>query len=173
MRQRGFSLLEMTLAVAIMGIAAAAVTLNVMSPIRRATMEDIVGQIAAFDNMTRTWARNQDRPLIMTVDISEGRIYRGRENNAEPTESLKIPKSFRISRLVVGGSEIAYGDAEIPFSGMGLSPTYAMLIEGKGSPARWIIVVGLTGEVLTETDAKGEKAVRDIFEAIVRRDEPR
>jgi prepilin-type N-terminal cleavage/methylation domain-containing protein len=167
MDHRAFSLIEVMLVVLILGIVAAAVSLNLTGPMHRARASDLAEEIASFDRLTRTYARRHDRPLRLVIDLSEGRIRRmdgsGTETIGAP---LELGSSWRIARLLVGNQDVDFGTVSITCSRRGLTPTYAMLLEDRRGPRRWILIAGLTGQPSEMSD---EKEIRQTLAAIASR----
>jgi prepilin-type N-terminal cleavage/methylation domain-containing protein len=146
---RAFSLLEIIAVLAILAIAAAAVTLRVQAPLQQATLKDLAGQLAAFDHLTRVQARETDRPLRLVFDLGQGRLRRTAADGAEDRgAALELPADWTIARLCVAGEEAARGEVVVPCSRLGLTPSYALCLEGPGKVRQWIIVAGLSGEAV-------------------------
>jgi len=171
MRRRGFSLIELTAVLLIAAIAAGAVALNLRGPVRRAQMRDVIEQVAAFDHLTRHFAREHDRPVRLVIDVSAGELSRtGGQNDEMLGEACVLPAGYRIGKLYVRGKGITVGRAAVACSRLGFMPTYAMCIEGPEDQVRWVLLAGLTGEVAEIDD---EEQLRDILEAPARRDDAR
>jgi len=164
LRRGAFSLIEITVVLLIAAIAAAAVTLRVRAPLRRARMKDLVGQIAAFDRLTRAYAGEHDRPLRLVVDMAGRQLRRTDERATEALgRPLELPSGWTIGRLLIGGRDVTAASAAISFSRRGLSRSYALLIEHEAGPKQWILLAGLTGELI---EADDEDRIRDILAAV-------
>ena len=164
MRRPGFSLIELTMVLVIVAIVSAAVVLNVREPLRRTGMQACLDEIATFDRLTRTLAREHDRPLRLVVDLSEGRLRRTDEaGREEQGEALRLPSGHRIAELRLAGQTIDSGAATVSCSARGLTPTYAVRVEGPGGWRRWVLVAGLSGQTWEPDDGK---PLADILEAL-------
>jgi len=161
-RRRAFSLIELSVVLVILAIAAAAVALNARARMRRATLDDAVGALGRYDGATRAAARRQDRPIALLMDLSAGRVNRvspdGDEIDAAP---LMLPGGVRIARVLVGDRCIDYGEAAIRINTLGLSRSYAVLLDD-GNNRRWLLAAGLTGRIVEIED---EDEVADILAA--------
>jgi prepilin-type N-terminal cleavage/methylation domain-containing protein len=167
-RTAGFTLVELTVVLLILAIAAGAVVLRVEGPLRRAEMEDVMDRIARFDGNSRVLARRHDRPLRLAVNLATGELSRRSvEDGSECGPPLELPEGYRLARLLIRDREIGVGEASVSINGSALSPTYAVLVEGPNR-SLWLLVCGLTGQVVRSDD---EKEIRDILEAtFLRRD---
>lgn len=158
MNRTAFSLVEIMVVILILGIAAAAVAINVHRPLVSANLADTVGALVDFDRTTRTAARAQDRPLRMMVNLSGGTVTRATEA-AKPIDgsALSVPAGFRLARLLVGAKDYREGETAIPCSRSGFAPTYAILVQSDAGPQQWLVFAGLTGQtvqVSSEDEAK-------------------
>ncbi len=155
-------MIELSVVILIMAIAAAAVTLNVRRYLGGARMDDAAGAIADFDRTTRAAALAQDRPLRMAIALSAGKIQRADQaGHLLPGSGLVLPGAFRFSRLLLRERDIRDGEATVSCSRTGLTPTYAIELDD-GSRRQWLVVAGLTGQFLK---VDSEKEAKDILAA--------
>ena len=165
--KKGFSLIEITMVLLIAALAAGAVTLRLQGPMHSARMQDVAERIATFDRLSRTYAREHDRPVLLVMDLNESRLTRTGEDDSGPLGSpLELPGGCAIRRLMVGRQDIAMGRLSIRISRRGLTPTYGLLLEGPAGRRQWLLLVGLTGQLVTVND---EDEARDILAATARR----
>jgi hypothetical protein len=61
--------------------------------------------------------------------------------------------------MIVRGESVGYGEASVPFSDDGRSPSYAVLLTNKAGQ-RWVAFAGLTGQAFLVGD---ERQVQDIL----------
>ncbi len=164
MKHRAFSLVEVALVLLILAILAAAVTLEVRAPLARIGMRAVLDEIAAFDRLTRVFAREHDRPVRLVVALAAGRIRRTDEGGRDPLgEALKLPSGYRIAGLRLAGRRINSGSVAVSCSARGLTPTYAVRVDGPGGRRQWILVAGLSGQI---TELDNETEVEDILLAL-------
>ena len=164
---KGFTLVELLAVLVIASIIAAAVVLRLAGPMRSAQMRGVLGEIAAFDRLTRTEAVENDRAMTLVIDLDAGAFRRrgpgGDERGVAP---LSLPSGFRIARAWLPDRELSVGRAAVTCSRLGLTPSYAVLIEGPGREYRCVLVCGLTGEVV---EVKDEKEIREVLGETARR----
>jgi len=148
----GFTLLELALVLAIVAAVAAAVTLGARAPLGSIGMREAVRTVTAFDGLTRTFAREHDRPLRLVLDLAAGRLRRtgveGREQLGAPA---RLRSGCRIEEVRLPGHRVGSGTVGLSVSAWGFSPTYALRLAGPGGRGRWVLVAGLSGQI-TETD---------------------
>ena len=163
MRRRAFSLIEITAVILVLAIIAGSVTLRMAATVQRARMEDVVGRIEQFDRLARVHVREHDRPLRLVVNISAGTIRRtdprGRD---EPCPPLVLPDGYRIARLLVKGQAAASGSVSITCSRLGLTPSYALGLEGPAGQRKWLLAAGLSGQFV---EPGSEEKTRNILAA--------
>lgn len=156
----------------ILAIIAGAVTLRSRSLLGRARLADLVDRIGEFDHLARVYARRQDRPVRIVVELDAGRLRRMDAAEAETLgEELVLPEGCRIVRLRVGDRTAWGHSVSITCSRRGLTPTWAMLLEDRAGRRRWVLLAGLSGQ-MTATDDEGENAttqtIPKTFEALRR-----
>ena len=161
-RSRAFSLIEITLVLLLVAIAAAVVTVRMSGPAERMRMRDAADRVAQFDRASRAYALEHDESLRLVIDLSADEIARtdadGEEVSGRP---LRMPGGWSIARLIINGEEAGVGSASVSVSRRGLTPSYAVLLTGPADRSQWILVTGLGGEVVALDD---ENQLRDILE---------
>jgi prepilin-type N-terminal cleavage/methylation domain-containing protein len=154
MSRRGFSLIELMAVLLIMGIMAGAVALRIQNPLRKARMADVTGSLEQLDRSTRHAARQQRRAMRIVFDRSTGTIART-DDQGHPAGSgdVVLPAGYEIEHLLVVGQDITTGVAVVRCTAMGVTPTYAMLLNA-GGRRQWIVVAGLTGQFVQAQDER-------------------
>jgi prepilin-type N-terminal cleavage/methylation domain-containing protein len=161
-RPRAFSLIELSVVLVIVAIAAAAVTLNARGRMRHVTLADAVGAFVAYERTTRVAARQQDRPMVLSIDVSGGEVRRVSTDDGRPESvPMTLPGRVSVARVLIRDRRIDYGAAAIRINTHGLSCTYAVLL-GDGTRSQWLVVPGLTGRIVEVGD---EDEVLDILAA--------
>jgi prepilin-type N-terminal cleavage/methylation domain-containing protein len=112
-RRAAFTLIELTVVLLILAIAAGAVALKVAGPLSRVEFDAVADRISQFDALTRRYATEHDRPVGLLVDLSNGRISRIDGDGAQLGGELDLPEGVRIAAVIVAGRRIATGRVSI------------------------------------------------------------
>jgi len=160
---KGFSLIEMTMVLLIVGIAAGAVALRVEPQLRRSRMEQVVRDFVEFDRLTRAIARRHDRQLRLVVDASAGELRRlDAEGYESSGRAMSLPDNYAITKVLVRSQEIHAGTISLPCSRKGFMPTYAVRFLGPGGRQQWVLLTALGGQEVMIDGADSGK-IRDIL----------
>lgn len=182
MRRSGFTLIEVTAVIALLGLLAGAVAWSMVEDVRDAAGADAVGQIAHCDRMARLTAQRLGQPCLVRFDLDRQSVVRVVEGERDPRPGAAgraLPAGWRIDRVVVprGGAlpgRVA-GDAtpvraeagvvDVRCSTGGRSVSYAVALVGPDEGRRqWIMVSGLTGQL---TPADDEKEIENLVAMLV------
>ncbi|MFP4145637.1 MAG: prepilin-type N-terminal cleavage/methylation domain-containing protein [Phycisphaeraceae bacterium] len=147
MSRRGFTLVEVVAAVAVVGLAAGLTGLSLHAALARVGPAEAAGALVEYDRTTRLLAQRQRRTV--RLELGQHRLttldVRGRPLDP-PRRDLDLP----------GGCEIV--DVYLPpdvrdvlISPRGRSRSYGLELAGRGT-RRWVLVLGLTGESRTFAD---------------------
>jgi len=166
---KGFSLIEITMVLLIMGVAAAAVTLRVEPMLRHERMEQVVRDIVDFDRLTRALARRHDQQLRLVLDTSVGELRRLDVTGAESRgRAVRLPDNYAITKVLVRSQDVGSGTISIPCSHRGFMPTYAVRLDSPGGRRQWILLTALGGQEVLIDDNNADK-IRDILAFTTRR----
>lgn len=162
-KRSAFTLIELAMVMLIVALAAAAVVLKVQRPLRSAAAKDAIAAIVEYDATTRSGARQQDRPLQLVFNLTEGMLCRADEAGRKlPLPAMQLGGQTRIGRILVGAVDRREGKAVIACSSKGFTPTYALLIESGAGGGQWIVMAGLSGQAV---QVSNEDEVRKIMAA--------
>ncbi len=156
--RRGFTLIETMLAVLIMALLASAAALSLSGPVRKARAREAVDVVMAADRSARQEAHDSGRAVRLVLDPTTGTITR--IEGAVTQFRSALPRSFKISDILVGRRVFREAGTEVGFSGAGFSPSYAVHLTGPGADG-WVVFAGLTGQASVVSD---EQAVRNILD---------
>ncbi len=146
MHRRGFTIIELTIVLLILGIAAGAVGLRMQSPLRRAKTKDVLSAIVDFDRTTRSYARMQDEPVLLLIGSRGNRLERSTPDKTKKLgQRLELPKKWKIIRTLVGPQAKSGMTGEIRISRAGYSDSYAICLKDTNNKRTWMIITGLTG----------------------------
>jgi len=144
---RGFSLVEIMVALVILALAAGVVALRLDGPLARMNVRDALSAMAEFDANTRTWARHQDKPAQIVIDLDAGMLRRQDADGVEIGKSLVLPPACRMEKLALPQAEHTAGNIILPCSRQGRTHSYAIKIR-RGERSSWLLLPGLGGEAM-------------------------
>jgi prepilin-type N-terminal cleavage/methylation domain-containing protein len=161
MRMTGFTFIEITAVIAIIGLLAAAAVLSLAHSASKERFESLCAQMQQTDMLVRSAARRSGQTQRLVYDIAHDRIVWPAQNRAAATTMILLPENDVLSIRTVDQAE-ALGQVEIDFSPGGYSPSYAAKLEVPGSgTGRWMVVAGASGQIFWTED---EKQVETIFQ---------
>ena len=167
---KAFTLVEILVVIALAAVLATMAVVSLAGSFRTARAEDVAGQVANYDRLTREWVRRFGRPARLTFDLDRGTVHRSFAEEAEPTggdrdgpaapaPARRVPhRAARIRQRVGDG-----GRNFDPLFGPGQTPTYAVLLAGPKGERQWLVTAGLTGKV---TRADDDREVQDLFRTL-------
>lgn len=154
MRDRGFTLLEVVIAMAVMALLATLAGVSLMSAGRRASLEDVAGRVIAYDIGARSYARRFDQPVTLRFGEHEVAQVAAPEAEGDPRAPLVLPDAFGLR--VIGLREGAEG---VAISSAGRSRSYAVVVTGPGEREVAVVFAGLSGEAVVMESAEKAEAV--------------
>jgi len=164
MPRRGFSLIELALVLLILAMVAGAVTLRVQPIFARMDAEGCLDAVADFDRLSRSFAREQNRSLLLVFDFADGSLRRMSEDGRETLgQTLPLASGWHFAEVRLAGTLIRSGSVSLRLSDQGLGPTYAVSIRNRNGQIRRLLVAGLSGQVM---EAATQQEVDDAFKAL-------
>jgi prepilin-type N-terminal cleavage/methylation domain-containing protein len=140
---RGFTMIEVVVAVVIMALLASAAALSFTQPLRIAREHDAIETLRSFDESARQIAIRLGHPVHCSFDLSHSML--SREENGAVHYQVRLPHDCRLRQVRTAGRRVSEGDARIVYSDRGVSRTYAIRVSGPGFD-RWLLVPGFGGE---------------------------
>ncbi|MCY2929864.1 MAG: prepilin-type N-terminal cleavage/methylation domain-containing protein [Planctomycetota bacterium] len=161
--RNAFSLVEILAVLVILALLAGVAAYRSHAAARRTALAETAARVAEFDRQTRLLARAHDRPLRVLIDLGAGRLRRedvltGREMGAP----LALTDGFRIARFLFRRETAETGTVSFRCSSHGLTPTYALALEGPDGRKTWLLAAGLGGDVTVfDDDVEKDSNARD------------
>ena len=166
-RGRGFTLIELTACLILVGLIATVATVSLGGVQRVHEMEDVIDQLGLIDYLAREHAERFDRPETLLFDLEAGRIQRlGPDDRAGANggSSWTLPTGFVLRGVRVQGQDWSTRQVAVEFSSAGISPTYAVQISHEGMSADvWLIIAGACGRL---ERVENQEVVDAVFDAI-------
>lgn len=145
--RRGITLIELLGVMLIIGMVAATVAIRVSSLTHQSRLEWGLGQLIHADAAMRSHARNHGRNTALELELGSGLVTRHWGTNTSETKTESLGDRVTIRRFVSPTQDTSVGRVAVNYSGVGVSPTYALELEGpqKQQQAVWLVFVGATG----------------------------
>src|SRR5689334_14764707 len=134
LHHRGFTLIEIMVAVLLLALLASAAALSFAKPLREARAIDAIETVSSFDESARTAARRSGRSVVLRYDLAGNTLFRdeGAGEARAARQRLKLPYGFRVAQVRTAARRASEGQAEIVCSGLGVTRTYAVRVDGTG-----------------------------------------
>ncbi len=151
--RNAFTLLELIAVIVLLGLVSAITLLSVVGHLEQSELVRVAQSLARADGKERDTARQSPQPGALLFDRTRKRfLYKTSER------TIDISTRIKSAEMIVDSSQSDEGS--IVFSQSGQSPSYAIgLVTSRGA-SRWLLVIGMTGQVLY-TDSVDE--VRSIM----------
>lgn len=145
---KAFTLLELAAVMAIIAVLSSSVLVKSAGWFRSARVNHVVGQLIFFDQLARRSAVGHEREMELVFNLDTGSVIRTDRSKGEESHSIRLPKGFRITKVITPRSQAVSGIVKIPVTPMGHTPTYAVGISGPSDQKRWYGITGLTGQLI-------------------------
>jgi prepilin-type N-terminal cleavage/methylation domain-containing protein len=160
MRRVGFTLIELSVVIAVMGLLAAAAVLSLIPAARQHQFDALRKEMEFADSQVRAAARRSGTAEHLIIDLNENVIWEKTRDGQ--TALVRLPQDWQLKVLTPRGGADDSGQVQINYSAGGFSQTYAISLPGKNEDD-WMIVPGLSGRIFWTKD---EKQVQSIFETL-------
>jgi len=155
----GFSLVELIAVLAIVSLLAATATLVVRLPLAKSRQQYVLSQVATLDAMGRSRSV-RGTEVELTFDLRDQTIgLTGADGLVG--QAIVVGKAASLRR-VLGAKRTSDGAFAVRYDRFGTSCSYAIELGRQGNQSRWMLVLGMTGQVYENLD---ETKVREIISA--------
>jgi len=143
----GFTLLEMTVVLAILAMAASLVAVNYREPVNNARLEHAFETIERLDQRVRNWCKTHNVPAKIRVDLDRG-VFVAEKESGGPLSipEAKIPNGMKLKELRIMGENRFGRDTQIPYTSRGTAPCWAYSIAYSGNREKYRFIIGATGQ---------------------------
>jgi prepilin-type N-terminal cleavage/methylation domain-containing protein len=159
----GFTLIEITAVILIMGILAAATILTLAQSARQARDEAVRKDLEQADFLVRTAARQSGQVQHLVFDlIHENVSWQSDGGEAKQVSLLQLSKSDMLTVRTEDGTS-DFGKIQIDVSPSGYSSSYAVRIHHDDSGSPWMVVAGMTGQFVS---IDNDNRMEEIFKSL-------
>jgi prepilin-type N-terminal cleavage/methylation domain-containing protein len=163
-KQRGLTLLELLVVVALLGLVTGTVTVRLGGTLSPAALGQAISQWQFADEQLRVRARRSGRPVTLHLEIGSHRLECAFDSDPDAGRVVRsLGRGVRLTKYVSAMQEVTYGPLSIHYDERGASEMFAVEFTGGQSARRWMLVAGLTGQVTEVTD---ESAAKEILESV-------
>jgi prepilin-type N-terminal cleavage/methylation domain-containing protein len=156
--RRGFTLIEISVVIVLIGLLTAAVVMSFARPVEKVRAKDAVEMLRSLDESVRTQARRSGATAQLVIDLSARTLAR-RDAAGKVVFEAALPSGFEIDRFRSSLEDLSSAEAVVSCSALGLTRTYAVHVTGPGLD-EWLVFAGLSGEA---SIIKDEATLDSIF----------
>lgn len=148
MHQQGFTLVELLVVVAIIGLIAGIVAVRTTGVTRQARLEWSIGRLIQLDGELRSFAKSRGHRTSFECKLGSNQIQRIYDNAASDRTNVNLGENIVLRRLFLPTREVSSGTGIVEYSAEGISPTFAMEVQSVGNvkQSTWLVFVGATGQ---------------------------
>ena len=131
MKRSAFTLLELTVALAIGAMLAATAVFSLRGPYR-----DVPNSRRQWNSWSCSINRSVAMPAALggsaelTIDLTTGTLTADEPQRGQPTRRLVLSPGLRIDRVELTAKRVSQGKAAVPIFGQGHSQSYAVRLRG-------------------------------------------
>ena len=161
-RSNGMTFIEIVVVVAIIALLAAAVSIRASGWFTSTRFQSVTGQMIYIDSLARQYTRRSGQRVELIFDLSAGEMHRQEPVNESDLRAhrFQLPRGYAIKQIQTAYDRVRSGQATIPCSTLGQTPTYAIQLSGPNQRQQWVVIVGLTGQVV---ELDNDQAVNNLF----------
>lgn len=150
MAKSGYTLLEMTVTLTILGLVVSLVVVNYREPIANARREQAFERVDALDRRVRLWCKTNDSRARISVDLDRSIFAAETEDGKKLTiPEAKIPDGLKLKELRIMGENRFGRDTKISYTTEGKASCWAYSLTRSGGQEIWRLMIGATGQSLT------------------------
>lgn len=144
-----FTLIEMTVVIAIIAMFATVVIVRYKAPLATAKVQNVIERLEHQDRLLRNFAKQHSRPVLLAVDQETG-IFTPQNSGSVPcgVQPVTLPSGVQLECLYIG-TEVA---DKIHYASDGTSPTYVLGLKSGDGKVTWLLVIGATGQTVRSAD---------------------
>ncbi len=143
---RAFTMLELFAVLIVLGLISTIALISVRGHLDQSELMRMSHVIALADRREREATRLSPTAGGLTIDRSKQRL-----RYSCSARIVDFSRNVRLAEVIV--SSPTFGSDGILFSQSGQSSTYAFRLESQRGASNWVLIVGLTGQVLVSDNS--------------------
>jgi len=144
---RGFTLVELLVVIALIGLLAGLTMTRMGSVTHRARLQAEVERLAALDGALRSHAARHAAACRLKLDLDAGEIERVSGGEDRIARTLALSGAVRLSRFLSATRDTGHGTIHVDYSPQGTSESFALQLQVGDGESRWLLFAGVTGQI--------------------------
>lgn len=153
-QQAGFTILELSVVLALMALMAGVVTVSMNGRLRGAHEDQALEAVRALDHRARHEARTGIGDVVMKIDVRAGKIQveAQRQNERIVVDAYTLPGGIQMEGawVLLNNRRVEHKTLSIPIASDGSSPTYGFTVLGQDddgdTTSTALLVAGVSGQ---------------------------
>ena len=165
MRRSGFTLIEISAVLAIGATLTLSAAVCLRGPFQSARFESTVERVVALERQSRDHSRRLGRSVDLIVDVDTGLLTSADSQTNNVLQRLLVGRATIVECLVLGRTRTHTGATTISISERGRTTTYALHLRGPAAQSVWLVVAGITGQVVRMKEDDEVKTLLTLLES--------
>lgn len=159
----GFTLIELMVVVAIIGLITATVTVRFSASVRRAKLEWAIGRMTTTESGLRNQTARHARGGRLSLELGTGQLRRSFRGREQATTTIDLGSGVELVSFLSKTRDVKSGRVVVDYSQQGTTETFAVEIETQGDDSTWLLFAGLTGQI---TRLEEERHVEQLLQTV-------
>lgn len=161
--RNGFTLIELMVVVAIIGLITATVIVRFSGSLRRARLEWAIGRFVATESGLRNQTARHARGGRLSLELGTRELRRAFGGRKQEATTIDLGSGVEVRTFLSKTRDVSSGQVVVDYTEQGTTETFAVEIETPGEESRWLVFAGLTGQI---TRLEEERDVEKLLEAV-------
>lgn len=153
MNPKGFTLIELTAVILIMGLLAAGAVLSLAHTASNQCSRSLPELLRQADALVRSAARQSGCRQQIIFDLDDQKVFWQTNPAGDKVCLIRLGATDSLA-VWTTDREISSGQVTIDYSTGGRTPTYALHLTSSEDSPKWMVIAGFTGKVFTTDDEK-------------------
>jgi type II secretory pathway pseudopilin PulG len=159
--RHAFTSIELMVVLALAALMTTVAIVKLHEPYRKARFEGTLERIILFERQVRSYAHGHNQPGTLQIDTRPSTLEFVGSNRQTNSLNFPLDQEIKIDRIFIDDGDSSRTDVKIPVSGSGSTPSYALSLENSTGERRWLLFLGITGQVIKTDDERQFNELRD------------